>query len=56
MHPDDADKLAALRSEIDEIDAQMHALLQRRATVIQSLVKAKKTNTGAAFRPDREAH
>lgn len=54
--PDDADTLAALRAEIDDIDASMHALLQRRATVIQSLVKAKKTKTGAAFRPDREAH
>ncbi|MCB1481404.1 MAG: chorismate mutase [Rhodobiaceae bacterium] len=54
--PDDADTLAALRTEIDEIDAQMHALLQRRATVIEALVKAKKTRSGAAFRPDREAH
>lgn len=55
IQPDDTDTLAALRAEIDDIDAQMHALLQRRATVIQSLVKAKKTTTGAAFRPDREA-
>lgn len=53
--PDDADKLSGLRREIDEIDAQMHALLQQRARVIGQLVQAKKTSTGTAFRPDREA-
>lgn len=53
--PDDADKLAELRREIDEIDDEMQRLLQRRARVIDALVKAKKTSTGAAFRPDREA-
>ncbi|MCB1473319.1 MAG: chorismate mutase [Rhodobiaceae bacterium] len=52
---DDAEALAGLRREIDEIDAEMHVLLQRRADVIGRLVSVKKTKTGAAFRPEREA-
>ncbi|MFN0264900.1 chorismate mutase [Tepidamorphus sp. 3E244] len=52
---DDAETLATLRARIDEIDASMQQLLQQRAEVIDALVAAKKTATGAAFRPDREA-
>ena len=48
--------LAALRAEIDRIDAAMHALLMERGAVIGRLIAAKRTGeTGSAFRPDREA-
>ena len=56
------DKLAELRARIDVIDADIHGLLMERSTIIDALVAAKGTQsgadstpTGAAFRPLREA-
>src|SRR3978361_609202 len=47
---------AALRAEIDRIDAQMHALLMERGEIIGTLIKVKGTaESGSAFRPAREA-
>jgi len=47
--------LAALRGEIDRIDAQMHALLMERGEIIERLIAVKKTSeSGSAFRPGRE--
>ena len=52
----DARALSALRTRIDEIDAEMHRLLIARSTVIDALIKTKGTaRPGAAFRPAREA-
>jgi chorismate mutase len=51
-----APSLAALREEIDRIDAAMHALLIERSQIIESLIKVKGTEgSGSAFRPAREA-
>lgn len=51
-----APDLAALRGEIDRIDAQMHALLIERSEIIDTLIAVKKSrDTGSAFRPAREA-
>lgn len=48
--------LSDLRHEIDDIDAQMHALLMQRGTIIDRLIAVKKTQeSGSAFRPAREA-
>ena len=48
--------LADLRREIDRIDAEMHALLMERGTIIDRLIAVKKTqDSGSAFRPGREA-
>ncbi len=48
--------LADLRREIDDVDAQMHALLMRRGRVIDSLIAIKKAQGGgSSFRPLREA-
>src|SRR5438309_6454004 len=48
--------LAELRSEIDRIDAAMHALLMERGEIIDRLIAVKQTQeTGSAFRPAREA-
>ncbi|HEX8418061.1 MAG TPA: chorismate mutase [Methylobacterium sp.] len=50
------DDLASLRAEIDRIDAELHALLIQRGTIIDRLIAAKRTSTGgSAFRPGREA-
>lgn len=50
------DDLADLRAEIDRIDAEMHALLIQRGSIIGRLIAVKKTSTsGSAFRPGREA-
>lgn len=47
--------LAALRGEIDRIDAEMHALLMERGEIIERLIAVKKTSeSGSAFRPGRE--
>lgn len=47
--------LAALRGEIDRIDAAMHDLLMERAAIIARLIEAKRSApTSSAFRPDRE--
>jgi chorismate mutase len=48
--------LAELRREIDRIDEAMHRLLMERGEIIGRLIKAKRTTeSGAAFRPAREA-
>jgi len=49
--------LAALRIEIDRIDAALHALLVERGDVVGRVIEAKRAagDTGSAFRPDREA-
>jgi len=44
--------LADLRSEIDRIDSEMHALLMERSSIIETLIAVKKTQaSGSAFRP-----
>jgi chorismate mutase len=51
-----APTLQNLREEIDRIDASMHSLLIERGEIIGELIKVKRTTeTGAAFRPAREA-
>ncbi|WP_181704607.1 chorismate mutase [Chthonobacter rhizosphaerae] len=48
--------LADLRARIDAIDAEMHGLLIRRSEIIDQLISVKRiAETGAAFRPAREA-
>src|ERR671917_145462 len=48
--------LADLRQEIDRIDETMHRLLMERGKIIDRLIAVKKTSqSGAAFRPGREA-
>jgi chorismate mutase len=48
--------LAELRREIDRIDEAMHSLLMERGEIIERLIAVKQTaETGAAFRPGREA-
>jgi chorismate mutase len=48
--------LADLRREIDRIDDAMHRLLIERGEVIERLIAVKGTaQSGAAFRPEREA-
>lgn len=50
-------RLTELRAKIDAVDESMHNLLMQRATVIDELIKVKgaASQTGAAFRPGREA-
>jgi chorismate mutase len=51
-----SDTLDTLRQEIDTLDAQMHALLIQRSTIIDRLIAVKGTaQSGSAFRPAREA-
>lgn len=51
-----ADLLAALRVDIDRIDAAMHELLIERGGIIDRLIAVKaRQGGGSAFRPDREA-
>ncbi len=51
-----AETLAQVRTEIDRIDAAMHALLIERGTLIDRVIAAKaRAGGGSAFRPDREA-
>lgn len=53
--PKNAPSLAALRAEIDRIDAAMHALLIERSEIIANLIAVKGTQeSGSAFRPARE--
>lgn len=47
--------LSALRKEIDAIDAELHALLMRRASVSEQ-VRAIKTDDSLKLRPGREAN
>ncbi len=52
----DPAELAALRVEIDRIDAAMHGLLMERGQIIERLIETKKSrDSGSAFRPGREA-
>jgi chorismate mutase len=52
----DQQALARLRERIDTVDAEMHRLLIARASVIDELIKTKRTDRpAAAFRPGREA-
>jgi chorismate mutase len=54
--PPPAAALADLRREIDRIDEAMHQLLMERGRIIDRLIATKGTaESGAAFRPDREA-
>jgi chorismate mutase len=54
--PAAASQLAALRQEIDRIDAEMHELLIERSEIIDRLITVKSTQaSGSAFRPGREA-
>jgi chorismate mutase len=54
--PAPAPTLADLRREIDRIDLAMHELLMERGRIIDRLIATKGTvQSGAAFRPDREA-
>jgi chorismate mutase len=54
--PAPAPTLADLRREIDRIDEAMHGLLMERGTIIDTLIRVKKTSdSGSAFRPGREA-
>ena len=54
--PASSPNLSALRAEIDRLDRIMHDALMERSTVIEALVEAKRTaETGASFRPAREA-
>ncbi len=54
--PSPADALAALRVDIDRIDAAMHGLLMERGEIIERLIAVKtQGGGGSAFRPGREA-
>jgi chorismate mutase len=54
--PPPPNSLADLRREIDRIDEAMHELLIERSEIISRLIAAKRTaESGAAFRPAREA-
>jgi chorismate mutase len=54
--PADKRSLADLRTEIDRIDEDMHALLMKRGEIIDRLIAVKSSQeTGSAFRPAREA-
>lgn len=54
--PSPNETLADLRVEIDRIDAQMHALLIERGTIIDRVIAAKaRQGGGSPFRPGREA-
>jgi chorismate mutase len=54
--PSQKPSLADLRREIDRIDEAMHDLLMQRGEIIDLLIAVKKTQeSGAAFRPAREA-
>ena len=49
------DKLKPLRDQIDEIDAQLLALLNERARVAQQVGHVKAETNAPVFRPEREA-
>ena len=55
-HDQPATNLPELRREIDRIDEAMHRLLMERGEIIDRLIATKQTSeTGSAFRPEREA-
>jgi chorismate mutase / prephenate dehydratase len=47
--------LAGLRSQIDEVDSQLVALLQKRAKLALEVGEVKKTINAPVYRPEREA-
>ena len=49
------DKLTPLREQIDAIDAQILALLSRRAELAQQVGHVKAETNAPVFRPEREA-
>ncbi|MEM4990497.1 prephenate dehydratase [Collimonas sp. H4R21] len=49
------DKLLPLRQQIDAIDAEILALLNRRAQIAQEVGHVKAENNAPVFRPEREA-
>jgi chorismate mutase / prephenate dehydratase len=51
QHPE----LVALRAQIDRLDGELLALLNRRATLAQQVGEVKKHEGSVAFRPEREA-
>ncbi|WP_155905200.1 chorismate mutase [Methylopila sp. M107] len=56
MNDSFTEKLGEIRREIDRIDEAMHLLLMERGAVIDRLVEVKRTSeSGSAFRPQREA-
>jgi chorismate mutase/prephenate dehydratase len=48
-------EIAVLREQIDALDAEMLALVNRRASVAQAIGELKRADGSPAFRPDREA-
>lgn len=48
-------KLDDLRSEIDEIDANLHDLIMRRAAIVKQVAAAKGPQADSGMRPAREA-
>ena len=49
------DKLLPLRQQIDAIDAEILALLNRRAQIAQEVGHVKAETNAPVFRPEREA-
>ena len=47
--------LLALRTQIDAVDRELLALLNRRAALAQEVGEVKKKEGSVAFRPEREA-
>src|SRR5437763_3082995 len=53
--PPSSTALASLRTQIDAVDRDLLALLNRRAALAQEVGEVKKREGSAAFRPEREA-
>ncbi|MGE5117804.1 MAG: prephenate dehydratase [Betaproteobacteria bacterium] len=53
--PPDDERLAALRVQIDSLDRELLALLNRRAALALAVGEIKKQQGSAVFRPEREA-
>lgn len=53
--PDTSEPLQPLRDQIDALDAELLALLNRRATLAQSVGEIKRAEGSPVFRPEREA-
>ena len=49
------EELKPLRAQIDEIDAQIVELLNRRAEVVKKVGAVKGSTNAPVYRPDREA-
>ena len=48
-------ELPALRTQIDTVDRELLALLNKRATLAQAVGEVKKKEGSVVFRPEREA-